>query len=82
MLFFLKDDFVVDILLMHYIFEPVARTMTLLQAISILVWKAHEWTKHLVEWLHRASIECNEFGDFDYFPTLKEYGEVRIVIYF
>ena len=67
---------------MHDIFEPLARTMTLLQGISIPIWKAHQWTKDLVEWLHRASRECNEFGDFDYFPTLKEHGEVKIVIHF
>ena len=52
---------------MHNFFEPVARMMTLLQSISVPVWKAHKWTAMLSKWLCRASRECSEFGDMDYF---------------
>jgi hypothetical protein len=62
---------------MHDLFEPVARTMTLVQSISVPVWKAHKWTTMLSKWLRRASIECSEFGDMGYFPTLKENVEVQ-----
>lgn len=65
-----------DLLLMHDLFEPVARTMNLVQGISVPVWKAHRWTTQLCQWLRRASQECGEFGDMDFFPTLKEHIEV------
>jgi hypothetical protein len=65
-----------DLLLMHDLFEPVAKVMTLVQSISVPVWKAHRWTTMLCKWLRRAANECSEFGDMGYFPSLEENIEV------
>jgi hypothetical protein len=72
-----------DLLLMYDLFEPVAKVMTLVQSISVPVWKAHRWTTMLCKWLRRAANESSEFGDMGYFPSLEENIEVynRMILF-
>ncbi|CAB4012744.1 Hypothetical predicted protein [Paramuricea clavata] len=58
----LGQDFVVDLLLMHDVFQPVAKVMTLLQSISLPPWKTYPYAQKLAKWLLDASMECHEFG--------------------
>ncbi|CAB3982584.1 Hypothetical predicted protein [Paramuricea clavata] len=65
-------DFVTDLLLMHDVFEPVARVMTNLQGISVPPWKAYRWVQKLITWLKEASRQCHENGNMDFFPTMRD----------
>ncbi len=72
-------DFVVDLLLMHEIFEPMAQVMTKVQGISLSPWKIPPLIEKLVDWLNNASSECHENGNMDYFPTTKKNIQVIYV---
>lgn len=68
-----------DILLMHDMFEPVARVMTILQSISIPYWKANLYVRKLATWLINASNQCHVNGNMDFFPTMKKNMEVQYI---
>eukprot|EP00794_Sanderia_malayensis_P001913 gene1913-2171_t len=68
----LGQDFIVDLLMMHDIFTPVAEVMTKLQSISLPPWKAHPYVQKLIKWLEDASTKCSEYGDMIFFPKMKE----------
>jgi hypothetical protein len=59
------------------VFEPVAKVMSSLQGISVPPWKAYHWVQELVEWLRKASLECHENGDMDFFPRMKDSAKVQ-----
>jgi hypothetical protein len=59
------------------VFEPVAKVMSSLQGISVPPWKAYRWVQELVEWLRKASLECHENGDMDFFPRMKDSAKVQ-----
>lgn len=74
---FPMQDFIVDLLLMHDMFAPVANVMTTLQSISIPQWKANLYAKKVAKWLVDASNECHTHGNMDFFPTMKKNMEVH-----
>ena len=66
------SGFVTDIILMHDMFEPVARLMTILQSISIPQGKTNLYVRKLAKWLIDASNERHANGNMDFFPTMKK----------
>ena len=69
-----------DVILMHDMFEPIARVMTILQSISIPQWKANLYVRKLAKRLIDASNECHINRGMGFFPTMKKNMEVQCSI--
>lgn len=82
------QDFVVELVLLHDVFEPVMEVMEFLQKLSVGVWKISILIPRLIKWLDKAVINMDESFKapineqvlkWEYFPTMAKHHVVRVL---